>query len=70
MVVDFSVEDNPDSSVLIGHGLMAAGYVNNAEPPEAHCNRAAAQRASVVRPAVVKDIPHGLRIVPSRPATI
>src|SRR6266704_1080710 len=69
MVVDFSVEDNPDCPVLVGHRLVSTSHVNNTETPEAHRDWAVVQLASIVGSTVMKDSRHGFQILPSNLAT-
>jgi hypothetical protein len=40
MIVDFSVEDDPKSSVFIAHGLMPTRQINNAEATKPKCDGA------------------------------
>ena len=38
VVVDFAVEYEPDGAILVRHGLIARGEVDDAQPPEAETN--------------------------------
>ena len=38
-VVDFAVEDDPDRLVGIGHRLVAAGEIDDRQPPETQADR-------------------------------
>src|SRR5262249_60057357 len=39
IVVNFTIKNNPDGAVLIGHRLMPPGNINDAEPAERHRER-------------------------------
>jgi len=45
MVVELSIEDDPDPPILVGHGLGAALEVDNAEAPVAERHRSAPEEA-------------------------
>ena len=60
VVVDLAVEDRPDRAVLVGERLMAAGQVDDRQPPEPQCGMVVAIVARVVRPAVDEPVHHGL----------
>src|SRR5208282_893519 len=52
IVIDFTVEGNPDGLVLVGDRLVAAGQVNDAQAPIPQAQRAVQVKALVVRPTM------------------
>jgi len=62
MVVDFTIEDNPDRSILVGHRLVAGRrQVNDREAAESEAQTVIRTqiRACTVRPAVNHGVSHG-----------
>jgi hypothetical protein len=47
-VIDLTVEDYPDSSVSIGHRLMAAGQINDAQSVKCKADIAVPVEAGVI----------------------
>src|SRR5208283_3514190 len=60
-VIDFSVENDLDRSVLIRDGLMASLKVDNREPAETQTNRTGDVVSLVVWAAMVYRVRHGLQ---------
>jgi hypothetical protein len=60
VVVDLPVDDRADLAVLAVHGLSAAGYVHDAEPPHAEPQLLACVKARVVGSPVRQRRGHGL----------
>ena len=52
IVIDFTVEGNPDGLVLVGDGLVAARQINDAQAPVPQAQRAVQVKALVVRPTM------------------
>jgi hypothetical protein len=52
VVVNLSVEDDPDGSVLVAERLVPGGEVDNAEAPHADADSTIRVNAFVIRPAV------------------
>ena len=67
-VVDFAVEDDPDRLVGIGHRLMAAGEIDDRQPPEAEADRTLHEVALVIRAAMGDRISHQPDLSPGRRA--
>ena len=59
VVVDFSVEDDPDRPVFVGHRLIAAGAVDNGQPAVAEREPRRAVNSSAVRTAMNQSVRHG-----------
>src|SRR5204863_6189321 len=67
MVEDFAVVDDPQRAVLIGHGLLPGGHVDDAQPAVAQMGPSVLMVAEAVRSAMLKHRCHplydgGLRI--------
>jgi len=58
VVEDLAVEDDLGRAVLVGHGLVAAGQVDDAEPAVSEGGRRVQPDAAVVRSAVAEDVRH------------
>lgn len=58
MIVDLTIENNPDGSVFIADGLMAGGQVDDAEAAHAEANHALGEDAVVVGTAVDNRVAH------------
>ena len=58
MVVNFAVEDDPNGVVLVGHGLVAAGDVNDREPSVCKPHGTVEPQARPVGTAVLLYIGH------------
>ena len=58
MVVDFTVENDPDRTVFIADGLMSGGEVNNAEAAHSQADPALRVKAIVVWTAMSHDVTH------------
>ena len=58
MVEDFAVVYDPARAVLVGHGLMSSGKVDDAQPAESEVRPRVVIEAAVVGTAVVKDTGH------------
>jgi hypothetical protein len=52
MVIDFSVEDNPERTVFVADGLMPGRQINDAQPAHAEPGAAFHVNALVVGPAM------------------
>src|SRR5208337_367094 len=52
VVIDFTVESNPDGLVLVGDGLVAARQINNAQAPVPQSQHAVQVKALVIRPTM------------------
>ena len=52
MVIDLAVENNPDIAILIRQRLMAALYVNDAQPAHGEADILFDEESLVVRPAM------------------
>src|SRR5215813_2923141 len=61
IIVDFTIEHNPDSCVLIAHGLSAAiAQVNDRKPPVPQPDGPRTVRALAVRPTMNDPVQHPL----------
>src|SRR5690348_12451005 len=60
VVINFSVQQDPDRSVLVGKRLMAAGYVNDAQPAVSQTDIGGHIHPGVVRTAVSQGVVHTL----------
>ena len=58
-IVDLAVEDYPDGSVFIRHGLVAGREIDDAEPPHPEAAAAVDMIAFVIRAAIPDLIAHG-----------
>src|SRR4029079_14510121 len=61
VVVDLAVEDDPGAAVLVGHGLMAAGEVDDGQAPHGEAGLPQQHGAVVVRAAVNEGGAHPLQ---------
>ena len=60
MVIDFAVVDDPDSLVLVRHGLVATGYVNDRQPSVSKTDRPLDQEPFAVGAAMAEYVAHPL----------
>ena len=60
VVEDFAVENDEEGGVLIGHGLVAAGYVDDGEAAEAEGGVGVAVVTGVIGAAVADGVRHAL----------
>src|SRR5262245_34057385 len=51
-IVDFTIEDNPDRSVLVANRLMAARHINDRKPPHTKSDIVLEIESLVVRAAM------------------
>src|ERR1039458_1906426 len=58
VVVDLTVENDPDRTVFIANGLMAGGEVDNAEAAHAEADPPLREEPVVVRTAVGNEVAH------------
>ena len=58
VIVDFTVEHDPHSPVLVVNRLLAGRQVDNAQPPHAYADATGYVNAFVVRPAVRECLAH------------
>ena len=58
MVVDFSVENDPDRAVFVADGLVAGGEIDDAQAAHAQAHGAVGEHAFVVGPAVQHGAAH------------
>src|SRR5215471_7229265 len=58
MVIDLAVKDDPDRPVLVGHGLVSAHQVNDAQTPKAQSHRTQDDFTVVVGAAMTNGICH------------
>src|SRR6267378_4541117 len=61
-VVDLAVEDDPHRLFLVGHGLVAAGQVDNGEAPETEPERAGEQVPFIIGASVGNGPSHHLEV--------
>jgi hypothetical protein len=59
VVVDFSVEDDLEGVILIGHGLSPPGEIDDSQTGHAEPNARLLVGSHVVRAAVLEDAEHG-----------
>src|SRR3954453_8799096 len=57
-VVQLAVEDHHDAAVLVGHRLVAAGEVDNTEPPHAEAETAFDEGAPIIGTPVRDRVAH------------
>src|ERR1035438_1598715 len=57
-VVNLAVEDNPDRFVFVKYRLMAAGQIDNAQPPHAQAHASLHENAFVIRTAMYDGLAH------------
>ena len=60
VIVDLAVEDDPDVAVLVGHGLMATGHVDDREAPVTESHRPLDPESLAVRPSMPQHVTHAL----------
>src|SRR3989442_9732256 len=60
VVVNLAVVDDPARFVLVGHGLLPAGDVDDGEPPVAEADRPLRPEALAVRPSMTEHVTHAL----------
>ena len=63
VVEDFAVERDPKGSILVRHGLTAAGEIENAQPCVGQAGTRLDVHAAVVRPAVIQHGDHAGQII-------
>jgi hypothetical protein len=68
VVVDFTVEDNPERFVLVGHGLMAAGEVDDSQSSHPDTDFRTDPYPRVVWPAVDECVEHAFQHTPIHPS--
>src|SRR5579859_7874236 len=61
VVEDFPVERDPERRVLVAHGLLAAGKIDDAEPGVRQPHTVLAVKSSIVRAAMRKHPDHPLK---------
>ena len=60
VVEDLAVEGDPQRRVLVAHGLLAAGEVNDAEPGMRQTHAVLSVKSGIVRPAMSQHPNHPL----------
>src|SRR5476651_2145066 len=60
IVIDFSVEDDLDSAVLVRDGLMASLKIDDRESAKTQSDRSRDVVPVIVRPTMVNSVRHGL----------
>jgi hypothetical protein len=58
VVVNLTVEHNPDGAIFIAQRLMAGGEVNDAKPPHPNANPSLCEDSIVIGAAVGHDVAH------------
>jgi hypothetical protein len=58
VIVNFSVENDPDGTVFVADGLMASGKIDDAEAAHAEPNPALGEEAIVVGTAMGHHVAH------------
>jgi hypothetical protein len=64
IVINFTIQEHPDGSIFIADRLVAAGDINNAEPPMAQTDSAIHINALVIRTAMTQSSVHLLYVLP------
>src|SRR5262249_55493018 len=57
-VVDFTVEDDPDRTILVVDRLVAGRQIDDAQAPHSECDPLIDPRAFVVRATMADDVAH------------
>ena len=57
-IVDFSIENHPDTLILVVYRLVPAGHINDAQPPHAQPYAIAHIEPVVVRPPMHDGVAH------------
>ena len=57
-IIDLAIEDDPNRSVLVRHGLVSTGEVDNTQAVEGQADVASQIDSVVVRPAMPGDFAH------------
>ena len=65
VIIDLAVEDDVNRSVFVRDRLVAAGQINDAEPPNRQTNAGLDEVAFVIRPAVPQRLRHLLKKRPT-----
>jgi len=58
-IVDFAVVRHEDHAILVGHGLLSAGGIDDCKPSMTECEGALTPHALTVRSAVAQGSRHG-----------
>src|SRR4051794_11678426 len=53
VIVDLAIEDHPYGCILVAHGLVAGGKVDDCKPAEAQCDVCRKMESTVIRAAVL-----------------
>ena len=67
VIINLSIEDNPDGFVFIAHGLRACAKIDNGQAKMAQTGIAIQMYSLAVRTAVRNGIKHRLNIGPLHP---
>src|SRR6478672_10982504 len=57
-VIDLTIEDNPDCPISIGHRLMSARQIDDAQAVKCKADVAVPVEAGVIRPPMSRPLPH------------
>ena len=60
MIVDLAVERHPDRAVFVGHRLVPAAQIHDAQPTMTEADGAAHDDALIVRAAMLQQPAHAL----------
>src|SRR6266853_2264629 len=58
VIVDFSIEDDPNGAVLVAEGLVPSGEVHNTQPAHAYAGAVVCVDSVVIRSAMRHDVAH------------
>src|SRR5437773_2802730 len=59
MVIDLAIEDNPDRPVFVGHGLVSARQVDNAQAAKTKPHRTQNEFTPVIGAPMTDSVRHG-----------